>query len=345
MTTPAVSVVMPVRDGAPWLSEACLSILGQSLANLELIVIDDGSSDASPDILSALAAADRRLRWQRQAPLGLVAALDHGLGLAEAPLLARLDADDVALPTRLALQSAFMAAHPDVVLLGSWAHRIDAGGRRLGRLDPPTAHHDLVRQLAARNPFVHSTVMMRTAAARRIGGYRAACDGAEDYDLWLRLSEQGSVAILGEPLVLYREHGDSVTRRRHVRQCFAARLARQAARERRDGGRDSLSGLAEPPDWWAADADDRNYAADARICRLLDLAAADAVDDAVATGRLQRTPLPPVAAIAAFSHAEKRLLRGAVANLLRIPDRPPHMSTPRLAGLLVASRMGRWLGQ
>src|ERR1700675_3887238 len=104
-STPAVSVVMCVRDGAPWVREAVESVLAQTAPDLELIVIDDGSTDATPAVLASI--RDPRLSVERQPPAGLTRALNRALSLARAPLLARLDADDLAVPDRVARQRTF----------------------------------------------------------------------------------------------------------------------------------------------------------------------------------------------------------------------------------------------
>ncbi len=187
--TPAVSVIMPVHNGAEWLAEAVSSVRAQDFGDFELIIVDDGSDDGTAAMLSGIAAADRRIRLLHQLPQGIVAALNKAIAEARAPYLARLDADDRARPDRLGKQFTFMQAHPEIGLLGTFAERIDAAGNVVGRLAPPTDPARLARVLARTNPFVHSSVMMRTALVRRIGGYRAAFRAAEDYDLWLRLAE------------------------------------------------------------------------------------------------------------------------------------------------------------
>jgi glycosyltransferase involved in cell wall biosynthesis len=121
---------MAVRDGAPWVAEAVASVLGQTAGDLELIVIDDGSTDATPELLARV--RDARLRVDRRAAAGLTPSLNRGLALARAPLVARLDADDLALPDRLARQGAFLAAHPEVGLLGGGVRELDADGREVG---------------------------------------------------------------------------------------------------------------------------------------------------------------------------------------------------------------------
>jgi glycosyltransferase involved in cell wall biosynthesis len=320
---------MPVRNGERWLAEACRSILCQSLGELELIVIDDGSYDSSPAIVETQAEADRRVRHFRQDAKGLVAALNVGIELARAPLIARLDADDIAEPLRLARQVDYLARNPAVVLLGTWADRIDQRGHRIGRLRPGSDNAVLGATLEHRNPYIHSTVMMRTATVRELGGYRAACEAAEDYDLWLRLSEIGEIAILPETLVRYRWHSAGVSHRVAVRQSFSARIARRAARMRRASGIDPLAGMAGPPDWWAAGALSQFFAEDARLARFLAMAASAVAE----LNRLDDVELPSPHTLATLAHAEKNLALRAAANLWKISRRPSHLSAWRLAKL------------
>ena len=127
---------------------------------------------------------------------GLTEALGAALGLARAPLVARLDADDIALPERLERQRAFLGAHPDVGLLGTAAREVDAAGRELAVVRPPTDDPAIRCALIRRNPFVHSSVMMRRAAVERAGGYDPAFPVAQDYDLWMRMSRVTRMANL-----------------------------------------------------------------------------------------------------------------------------------------------------
>jgi glycosyltransferase involved in cell wall biosynthesis len=201
-TTPAVSVLMSVRNGAPWVRDAVQSVLDQSAADLELIVVDDGSVDATPALLEAV--RDPRLRVEFEPPRGLTASLNHALGFARAPLVARLDADDVALPDRLARQRAFLDAHPDVGLLGTGAREVDAAGRDVALVTPPVEDAAIRRALIRRNPFIHSSMMMRRRVVEAAGGYDARVPVAQDYDLWMRISRTTRLANLPEPLVVRR---------------------------------------------------------------------------------------------------------------------------------------------
>jgi glycosyltransferase involved in cell wall biosynthesis len=218
---------MGVRDGAAWLPEAIQSVLGQTLADLELIVVDDGSVDATPTQLAEI--RDPRLVVERQARAGLAVALNRALGCARAPLVARLDADDVALPTRLERQRAYLQAHPDVGLLGTAARLVDESGRDVGLVRPPEDDRAIRRALIRRNPFVHSSVMLRRALATSVGGYDASFPVAQDYDLWLRLSALTRMANLPEPLVVRRLVAGRVTAARDDERLRAEARARWRA--------------------------------------------------------------------------------------------------------------------
>jgi glycosyltransferase involved in cell wall biosynthesis len=334
--TPQVSVVMPVRNGARWLGEAVASIIAQSRLDWELIAIDDGSTDDTPRILDDCVKRDGRIRVIRQEPLGLVSALNRGLAEVRGRLLARLDADDRALPERLDRQVHHLAAHPEIGLLGTWAQEIDEYGNRRGQLRPASQPDELGRILLDANPLIHSSVMFRTDLARRVGGFRPAFQAAEDYDLWLRLAENAKVANLPEILVEYRWHGGNVTSHNAIRQAFSVRLAQRSARARRQSGRDPAGSLAIPPDWRAPIADASFYADDAKLYRLLDLAdpdvasgAADAVDFALLEARF-----------AELNHAERALAAQAMINQMVRADRARARVTRRMFFRLLRRRPG-----
>jgi glycosyltransferase involved in cell wall biosynthesis len=268
--TPLISVLMPVRNGARWLREAVDSVLDQELRDFELVIVDDGSDDDTVSLLERCGRGDDRVRVLRQPPQGIVAALNLGIAAARAPYLARLDADDVARRDRLAQQLAFIERHDRVDLVGSAAQVIDEGGAVIGRIAPPIDPGELARHLRRGNPIVHSSVMMRADAVRRSGGYRKAFGAAEDYDLWLRMAESGGIANLPERLVSLRRHDASVSRRNAVRQSFSVRLAQRSAAARRAGADDPAAALAEPPDWWATEAEAAFFGPEVGFYRFLD---------------------------------------------------------------------------
>jgi glycosyltransferase involved in cell wall biosynthesis len=227
---PRVSVVLPARDGGAYLADAVASILAQSFADLELLLIDDGSRDGAVAALAPLAARDPRLRLLENPGAGLVAALNYGLGQARGELVARMDADDFARPERLARQVAFLDASPDVALVGAQVAFIDAAGAPTGeRSRFPTAPAAVAAALAARGCVIrHPTIVARKAALLAAGGYRAPCEGAEDYDLWLRLSERARLANRNYPPPCHE--GQSLNPCPHGSHRFAA--AQQRAIDR-----------------------------------------------------------------------------------------------------------------
>lgn len=243
---PAVTVLLPVRNGAATVAKAAGSILRQSFSSLELLIVDDGSDDATPAVLAAL-ADDVRVRVVRQAKLGLVAALNRGLAEARATLIARMDADDVAAPDRLARQVALLAAAPEVALVGTgWRVVASDGSTRLVVL-PPETDAGLRTAMATANALAHPTVMFRREAVRAVGGYRAAFLLAEDYDLWLRLMDRYRAACIADVLLDYREHaGQSAWR--GLEQRILSEMGALAAHDRRQIGRPDFGDDTAPID-------------------------------------------------------------------------------------------------
>ena len=207
---PTVSVLMPVYNAEPYLAEAVESILGQTFADFELLIVDDGSTDRSRGMLERYAARDGRIRLRSRPNTGYTVALNELLDMAGAELLARMDADDVALPQRLARQVDYLGAHRDVVCVGTAVHFIDAAGRFLREGHPGMDHEEIQhRALAGDCPLNHPSVMMRRAAVQSVGGYHPEFQPAEDLDLWLRLGEVGRLTNLPEVLLRYRQHARS----------------------------------------------------------------------------------------------------------------------------------------
>lgn len=228
---PAVTVLIPAHNAGAFLREAVDSILGQTFTDFECLVIDDGSTDGTVEALHAI--ADPRLRIERNPRnLGLIATLNHGLALARAPLLARMDADDVALPRRLEAQVTAFAADPELTLLGTWALEIDTLGKTAAPMRTPTGHHNILRAVLRNNAFIHPSVMARTAVLRELGGYPSSALHAEDYALWLKVVTRFKTDNLAEPLLKYRIHPGQVSQRKLVAQrAMAQRLQTQAREE------------------------------------------------------------------------------------------------------------------
>jgi len=308
--TPLVSVIMPVQDGARWLAAAITSIQQQSLPDFELLIVDDGSVDESAEIAGAYSKVDPRIQVILQSRLGLVVALNRGLIDARAPLIARLDADDRAYPHRLARQSEYLAQNEDIGLLGAWADKIDAEGRITGTLQPASTPHELARLLLRTNPFVHSSIMLRKQVLQNAGLYRPAFQGAEDYDLWLRLSELTQIAILPERLLQYRVHTGSVSSTARLRQLFSTRLAQRAAQDRQRGAYDPTIHLTAPPDWSLPDALQSPVYGDlARLYHLLSAA------DSIASRAVDLSPLDDPRLV--LTHAERKMAQVALLTLIK----------------------------
>jgi glycosyltransferase involved in cell wall biosynthesis len=201
---PAVTVLMSVYNGEEFLAEALASVFSQTFTDFELLVIDDGSSDRSAQILAQ--AGDPRLKVLTNLQnIGLTASLNRGLLQARGMYIARLDADDLALAGRLARQKTILDRQPGLGLVGSFAGKIDASGQPSGQWVTPLEPEDIYYLLNFRNCLTHSTVMYRRELVLGLGGYRQDRHYAQDYDLWFRLSKKTRLALIPEMLVLWRQ--------------------------------------------------------------------------------------------------------------------------------------------
>jgi len=252
---PRITVAMSVYNDARHVGETIESVLAQSFGDFEFLIVNDGSRDDSPAIIDGYAARDGRVRAIHQENRGLIASLNRLIAEARAPLIARIDGDDVALPERFALQVAWLDAHPEIGVLGGQADDIDEEGGWLGPGYPRAiAPEDVAAVLDHGSPLIHPSVMMRTAIVRRLGGYRAAYKHCEDYDLWLRAREVTQLANLTVPLIRYRRSPDQVSNRHIVAQHYGALVARAAAEQRALGLPDPTDRLDVLPPLDALDA-------------------------------------------------------------------------------------------
>jgi glycosyltransferase involved in cell wall biosynthesis len=235
MWNPRVSVLMAVYNARPYLDLALDSIRSQTLADFEVVAVDDGSTDGSDRILSDYRARDARLRIVSQPNAGLIAALNRGLEHCRAEYIARMDADDVALPERLERQVQFLDEHPDHVAVGCRTLLIDADGEPICPYAQLLEHAaiDAMHMAGGGGAICHPAVMIRAKELRGIGGYDPAMRHAEDLDLFLRLAEVGRVANLPDVLLRYRMHAKSVGHRNRLEQHRSTLAAVQAAHRRR----------------------------------------------------------------------------------------------------------------
>lgn len=226
MRTPLVSVVMPAFNGGLFLDEAIRSILTQTFDDLELIVIDDGSIDNTPEIIELHRREDARIRAFSQTNQGLIATLNRGLDLAQGVYVARMDQDDISLPRRLAAQVAFMETHRDVGVCGAWIETFDGRSRHVVRL--PTDDSAIRSWLLFESVLPHPSVIMRRNAFSQIRmSYDATYLHAEDYHLWVRASRCMALGNVGEVLLRYRIHSEQIVRKYEIEKLASARQVRK----------------------------------------------------------------------------------------------------------------------
>lgn len=225
---PAVSILMPVYNGLPYLREALNDLLGQTFEDFELVAVEDGSTDDSLAVLQEYADRDARIVIvENRENLGLTKSLNRGLCRCRAPLVARADADDGYALDRLERQVAFMKAHPEVGLLSCAVTKTNEEGVPFSKSTFPLEDGQIrVRELFV-NSFSHPGVMFRTDLVRSVGGYDPAFWTAEDCDLWARLRPHTRLANLPEPLVRYRVVSSSVMRTRGEEGTKLGLLVRQ----------------------------------------------------------------------------------------------------------------------
>ncbi|RYY83342.1 MAG: glycosyltransferase [Chitinophagaceae bacterium] len=210
MKQPEITVLMPAYNAAAFIGDAVRSVLAQSFKNFELLIIDDGSTDATAAIVNSF--RDERIKLLQQANGGVAAALNRGLIAARAPLIARFDADDLCAPQRLQVQLQLMQSRPDLLIAGSAVEYIDAERSPVFTWQPPAYEHEELLALVTEScPFIHSSVIYRRAAVIDAGGYPEGAHTFEDHLLWTRLLPQGKGINIPEPLVQVRLNVASVT--------------------------------------------------------------------------------------------------------------------------------------
>jgi len=244
-----LSVVMPVHNAEKYLSAAIESVLNQDFAEFELTCINDGSTDQSLTILKNYADRDGRIKIIDNPHRGLVASLNEGLTQASAPIVARMDADDICLAGRFSQQFDYLSKHPDTWVVGTGWQPIDEQGRELKRPNLILGAETIAKELLERCVICHPTVMMRRVAVLDIGGYREGFRHAEDYDLWLRVIERAKIDNLPFIGIRYRIHHAGVSEKHKIQQRISAALAQACHGLRCQGMLDPIAAYNNAPDF------------------------------------------------------------------------------------------------
>ena len=242
MSAPEIDVLIPAYNAASTLDAALASMVAQTAKDIRILVVDDGSTDETPDLLAVWAARDPRVQVLRKTNGGIVNALNHGLAQCTAELVARFDSDDIAYPQRLQMQRDFLRSHPDHVAVGCDVDHIDEHGAPITGLPRPGSPEGAdPLWFPAREPYlIHPYVMLRRAALMEVGGYRPS-PNSEDSDLYWRLEERGRLHNLTDRLGQYRMHASSISSASILNgrvMAVGSQLSALSAARRRSGGPD-----------------------------------------------------------------------------------------------------------
>ncbi len=206
-----VTVLLSVFNGEKWLEDCILSILNQTFKDFEFLIIDDGSNDGSLEIIKNFYNLDKRIRYITQKNIGLTKSLNKGINLAKGEWIARIDADDIALPNRLYLQLKY-AKKNNLSLVGCQSQIIDPKGKIKYRVKVPCDHKNLYINLQKQKRFFsHSSALFKKSIVINLGGYREIMEKAQDYDLWLRIAEVSKIGAINYIGILLREHDSRIS--------------------------------------------------------------------------------------------------------------------------------------
>jgi glycosyltransferase involved in cell wall biosynthesis len=210
INNPKVTVLMPAYNAALYIDEAIKSVLEQTFTDFELLIINDGSTDETPEIINTY--HDERIIVVNQQNKGVAAALNTGLTYARAPYIARFDADDICMPNRLKVQYDFITAYPEYSVIGSAADYIDADGHFIFTHHPDGHLNEEIQQLKySVCPFIHSSVFYKKDVVIKNGGYNEHAYTFEDHFLWVNILKTEKACNLSQPLIKVRLNPESIT--------------------------------------------------------------------------------------------------------------------------------------
>jgi glycosyltransferase involved in cell wall biosynthesis len=207
---------MPVYNGAKYLKEAINSVLAQTYNSFEFIIINDGSTDHSEDIIKSF--TDERIKYIKNEHMGLIDSLNLGIKKSLGEYIARFDADDICEPNRLEEQIKFFKDNPQMALVGSWATTINEDGIKTGELKyPPRDWQKIKNYSLLHNPFIHPTVMFKRVLIDEVGSYDKKFKHTEDYELWTRIIYKYPCVNIPLPLIKYRVHNNQITKKKNAK--------------------------------------------------------------------------------------------------------------------------------
>jgi len=240
MPKPTISVVMSVYNGKPYLSEAIESILNQTFSDFEFIIINDGSTDDSWQIIKQYAEKDKRIIPITQENIGLTKSLNKGIRVAKGKYIARQDADDISLNERFEKQYDYLKKNQNITFVGCLCEVINNCGNVLYKgKDKHFSKRGLKKFLSRNNLFMHGEVMFKKSNVVNVGMYREHFQYAQDYDLWLRLIHNYDFVIIPQILYRYRLISESISVSKYESQKYYAELAKLFFDERKENGKDS----------------------------------------------------------------------------------------------------------
>lgn len=233
---PLISVIMAVFNCEQFLTESLRSVVEQSEVDFELLILDDGSTDGSRNVIDSFCAAEDRIRCVEHpggVNRGLARSLNVLISEAKGRFIARMDGDDVCCPNRFRAQLEFMRSNPDVVAVGCQCDVIDRSGNRVGQIRRPVTHDEIEHKFFnGGGGIMHPAAMIRAEGLRSIGGYDETLRYAQDMDLFLRLGEIGRLANLSETALKYRWHAGQISVGKRSQQliCVAAAISKASLR-------------------------------------------------------------------------------------------------------------------
>jgi glycosyltransferase involved in cell wall biosynthesis len=217
--SPILSIILPAYNAATYIAETIESVLHQDYTNFELLIIDDGSTDTTAQVVHPFTSDQRVIYIKDEHNIGLIQTLNKGISLAKGKYIGRIDADDIwHNPNKISMQMEYFDTHPDTVLIGTSAIAIDQSGKTLFTMKYPSEEQIIRKQFLSGNPFIHPSVICLKEAMVNAGGFLTEDTYAEDYGLWLRIAALGHIHNISEPLMKYRIHGNGVSQSNAIKQ-------------------------------------------------------------------------------------------------------------------------------